>query len=579
MRFSQDNKIKQDSIEYLCYQMFINNLSFNFIENMVINILLSSILIPTFFKYSNDIFITNTNINNAMYYVIVAISCEILSTIHKNIFIEPNKLHFIRKVHCGLEDEINKNIKYINWNKLRDLNKNELDRKKDIAKWYMLGLINSIINTFISLFSFFGYTFWVGMIYPLSLLIYIVLILILMILYPHKKKNNNDKRHELWDEYSNLQTNLYTDIIHHDGNKTLEKIKKCTDSIEMNREEDKRTDSQFTDTINIIFNLGFIINCILIINFMSSLSCSDIIIYIQYSKLMKNSVIMCINIYTSYKDAKREYNKLDNIISELNMRFEFEQKKNFLEISIDSLKYTYPNDKNDSNIPFSLIISPENKLNFKLGQVIKLDGNSGNGKSTFSDIINGIIPFSEYTSSIFLDGYKIDGFDSLTSIRYYNEQSESMGWKPSVYEIISGYYIEYNDDNIPIYINKDNENIVWDALTICLCLDFLKKENIKNELKWIHTRNIGLSGGQKGRISLARSVYRIMTRKPMFITLDEVDKAIQSELVVPIMQNIYKYTRENNILLFVICHNPDVKKLQEYDQVIDFINGIAIKKN
>ena len=34
------------------------------------------------------------------------------------------------------------------------------------------------------------------------------MILILMILYPHKKKNNNDKRHELWDEYSNLQTKI-----------------------------------------------------------------------------------------------------------------------------------------------------------------------------------------------------------------------------------------------------------------------------------------------------------------------------------------------------------------------------------
>jgi ABC-type bacteriocin/lantibiotic exporter with double-glycine peptidase domain len=293
---------------------------------------------------------------------------------------------------------------------------------------------------------------------------------------------------------------------------------------------------------------------------------------------MKNSVVMCINIYTSYKDAKREYNKLDDIISKLTRRIDFEQKKDFLEITIESLKYTYPNDKNDSNIPFSLVISPENKLNFKLGQVIKLDGNSGNGKSTFTDIINGIIPFSEYTSSIFLDYSKIDGFDCLTSLRYYNEQSESMCWKPSVYEIISGRHIEYDDKNIPIYIDKDDENIVWDALTICLCLDFLKKENITNELKWIHTRNIGMSGGQKGRISLARSVYRIMTRKPIFITLDEVDKAIQSELVVPIMQNIYRYTRENNILLFVICHNPDVKKLQEYDQVINFVNGMAIKK-
>ena len=42
------------------------------------------------------------------------------------------------------------------------------------------------------------------------------------------------------------------------------------------------------------------------------------------------------------------------------------------------------------------------------------------------------------------------------------------------------------------------------------------------------------------------------------------------------MQNIYRYTRENNILVFVICHNPDVKKLQ-YDQTIEFVDGVCNK--
>ena len=292
---------------------------------------------------------------------------------------------------------------------------------------------------------------------------------------------------------------------------------------------------------------------------------------------MRNSVIMCINIYTSYKDAKREYLKLEEIISKLTKRVDYQQETKFRKITINSLKYTYANDTNESNIPFSLEIN--NPLEFLSGQIINVTGGSGNGKSTYLDIINGIIPCSEYSSTIYLDDnrVKIKGFDYLTSLRYYNEQIEAISWKPSVYEIISGKSIKYEDNDLPISINENDENIVWQSLKICYCLDFLKKDNITNEKKWIHTKNIGMSGGQKGRVALARSIYRIMTRKPIFITLDEVDKAIQSELVVPIMQNIYKYTRENNILTFVTCHNSDVKKLSEYDQVINFVKGVGEK--
>jgi ABC-type bacteriocin/lantibiotic exporter with double-glycine peptidase domain len=222
-----------------------------------------------------------------------------------------------------------------------------------------------------------------------------------------------------------------------------------------------------------------------------------------------------------------------------------------------------------------LVLETDTILTFKLGQIVRLDGNSGHGKSTFSDIINGIIPFGEYTGTIYLDrAIKIPGFDVITRSRYYNEQSESISWKPSVYEIVTGKTIHMNKEFGPVETNELDEDIVWEALTICSCLDFLKRDNVFGDSKWIYSRNIGLSGGQKGRVALARSIYRVITTCPKIVTLDEVDKAIQSELVVGIMQNIYKYARTNNILMFVICHNSDVGKLNEYDQLINFNKGV-----
>ena len=567
--------LEQISMEKLCIKMFHDNMSLKFIINIGINIILSSMLIPTLFKLSNDTFILNTNMSHGIYFVIFAIGCEILSIIHKNKIIEPQKRLFTANVHYSLEDEINKNIIKINWNKLRDLNTNELERKKDMAKWYILNLINNIIGTFINLFSFFGYTFWIGIISPLSLVIYFGLLFWLVYWYKHDRQKNNDMRNDLWNKYYNLQTNLYTNIIHHNGKETLENMKLCTEKIELLRNEDKNNDAKFTDTISIVFNIGFIINCLLLIN---SLNSSDIIIYIQYSCLIRSSVSLCIGIYINWKDTKREYGKLEDIIGKLTKRIEVEQKINYNKITINSLKYSYPEETNGSNKPFKLELNQ--KLEFKLGQIIRLDGDSGNGKSTFSDIINGVIPFVEYSSSIYLDDkIKINGFDYLTTTRYYNEQQETICWKPSVYEIITEKDIKYNDALKPINIDYNDEQIVWKALEICSCNDFLKKENIINELKWIHSKNIGISGGQKGRIALARTVYRIIKNKPKFITLHEVDKSIQTELVVNIMENIFSYTKLHDILVFVICHSSEVKKLNHYDQIISFVKGNITKIN
>ena len=561
-----EKKLTQIPMGSLIIKMFVNNISWKFIVNITINIILSSIIIPSLYKFANDDIIKDLNVQNGLLFILLAITFEILSIIHKNIFIQPNKEQFNTSVHCSLEQEINKNILLITWNNVRELNKNELDNKKQMAKWAIKSLVTNILNTFMNLFSFFGYSFWICYISPVSFGIYVTLMVFLLIFYPYKEKNKNESRQDIWDNYYNLQTGFYTDIIHHKGGNTLREMEKCIEKLESCRYNDKKNDAIFTDTIDTIFNLGFIINCLL---FAYLIPLSDIIIYIQYTCLMRNSVSMFFSIHTQYKESKREYEKIVEIISKSKKRIELEKKDFIDKITIESLKYIYPNDSNSSNKPFTITLGDDQKLVFKKGQIIKLVGNSGSGKSSFVDILNGVIPFSEVNLNINLDnGEKIDGFDALTHLRYYIEQQESICWKPSMYEIISNKEI----------VNEEDEDIVWKALTISSCLDFVKRENVEDERKWIHTKNIGMSGGQKGRIAIARATYRIITTKPKFITLDEVDRAIQSELVVTIMQNIYDYARKNKILVFVICHSDKVKELRDtYDQTIKFDQGIITK--
>lgn len=572
-------KLKQSGMEELYFKMVFSNMSWKLMGNIGLNIGMCSLIIPLMFKLSNDNLLgINSSIHLGLFYVGLAIACEILSTIHKNMVIEPERRKFVALIHCDLEDEVNSQVLQINWNKLRELNKNELDRKKDRAKWYLLVFLNSSITTFISLFTFLGYLFWIGIICSITILVYLVILCLVVIYYPYKEKKDSDEYCNLWDKYYNKQTGLFTDIIHLQGKTTLNKMKEYICEIENKRDESKKTDANYIDTINIVYNIAFVLNCIIVWYLVSSVA--DIIIYIQYSCLMRSSVVSCISLYTQYKDTKREYKKLEDIISSCVERKELEQEEEFTQIKIESLEYVYSKDLNKFNIPFRLKLQEGLCLKFKLGEIVKLEGDSGHGKSTFSDIINCIIPSSEYSSTIKLEKKnnshtQIAGFDVLTKIRYYNEQSEDICWKPSVYEIVSGADLKFDTEKNPTNIDKDTEIMVWDALKICSCGDFLKLENVSNELKWIYTPNIGMSGGQKGRVGLARTIYRIIKHKPKFITLDEVDKSIQSEMVVGIMKSIFEYAIRNHILMFVIAHTEQVKKLTGvYNQVVNFNKGI-----
>ena len=68
---------------------------------------------------------------------------------------------------------------------------------------------------------------------------------------------------------------------------------------EKKRYEDKNYYSKFMNTISIVFNSAFIINCI-ILAFNNNNNIGNIIVYIQYSCLMRNSVSSCISIYNQF---------------------------------------------------------------------------------------------------------------------------------------------------------------------------------------------------------------------------------------------------------------------------------------
>ena len=63
-------------------------------------------------------------------------------------------------------------------------------------------------------------------------------------------------------------------------------------------------------------------------------------------------------------------------------------------------------------------------------------------------------------------------------------------------------------------------------------------------------------------------------KKPVFIILDEVDKAVQADMMVTIMNKIFDYTKKNKIITFVIAHSTEIKNNSKYTQKISLNKGI-----
>lgn len=377
-----------------------------------------------------------------------------------------------------------------------------------------------------------------------------------------------DNMIDVWERHHFYVTGLFTETIHHREDHSKNEINKCISQRNITYGEFQLENSKYTARMDLFFNLTYLINLFLFI-----LPLTDIFIiltYTQYTSQIRSYISNIGRIYRQYNEASLHYNNLNKELSKYAKREYVNPINNFNTISINHLKYFYPQGSPkitkiiDMEIetqvnPFGIVL--QNPIVLTGGNIVRLDGESGHGKSTFLDILCGIIPYNKIQSSIFYDdidyGY---GFNSIEKVRLYVEQSENINYSPSVYEIITCNYDDLSDTKL-----------VYKALEMAECADFIELDNTNNNRMSIFTKlnDNKPSGGQKGRISIARAIYRAIKTIPKIIVLDEIDKAVQASMAIKILGNIFNYCRENKIICVVAAHSTEIKQL-EYDQVIKF---------
>ena len=197
-----------------------------------------------------------------------------------------------------------------------------------------------------------------------------------------------------------------------------------------------------------------------------------------------------------------------------------------------------------------------NNVSFKIpaGQKVAILGKMGSGKSTFSRLVAGIYEPTE--GSILIDGVDIRQIDQADTRKNIGVMlQETWLFSGSIRENIQMGFNEYDDQHL---------------LRICKIAgvdDFVGSHPEGYELK-IRERGIGMSGGQKQTINLARSLLH----DPKILLLDEPTSSMDQGSEVAVVSALQDACVDKTMLI-VTHRNPILKMV---DRIFVFENGNII---
>ena len=197
-----------------------------------------------------------------------------------------------------------------------------------------------------------------------------------------------------------------------------------------------------------------------------------------------------------------------------------------------------------------------NKIDFKIkkGQKIGIVGNTGSGKTTFINVIMGLL--QPTTGSIYVDGTEI------------NDNNVS-GWMKNIAYVPQSIFLADTTirENIAFGVPKNeiNNDLIHSSIQKAQLSKFIN--DLKNGLdEIVGERGIRISGGQLQRIGIARALYK----KATLIILDEATSALDDNTESKVMETVYNL--DKNITLIMIAHRTS--SLKNCDLIIKINNGM-----
>ena len=217
-------------------------------------------------------------------------------------------------------------------------------------------------------------------------------------------------------------------------------------------------------------------------------------------------------------------------------------------IKIKSLNYHYLKENN---------ILKDINLEIKVGEKVGIIGTTGSGKTTFMEILMGLLPPTK-------------GVVEINGVNIFDLENRQLlvDWRSSIAYVPQNIFLSDFSikENIAFGISKGEIDInrVKQACKAAHIEDYINSTPYKYD-GLVGERGISLSGGQCQRIGIARALYE----KKDILFLDEATSSIDTKTEKKIIESINKLYSLKTI--FMIAHR--ISTLSWCDTVIELNNG------
>lgn len=287
----------------------------------------------------------------------------------------------------------------------------------------------------------------------------------------------------------------------------------------------------------------------MVIDTPDKLSLGVLVSFISYTSMFYNPVNFFANLSDSYQNALASTEKVMDIINaepehDFGKGTELERMKGKIEFR--NVNFSFDRSKKVLN-DVNFVIEP--------GDVVGIVGTTGSGKST---LINLLMRFyDDYEGEIFVDDVNIRDID----MGYYRSQIGYVQQEPMMFR-------DTIFNNIAYSLPGAHPEQVLNAADIANAHGFISRLPDAYDTM-LGERGVGLSGGEKQRLSIARAVLK----NPSVLIFDEATSAVDSETEKLIQDAIDRLIRGRTTLM--IAHR--LSTLRKANKIIVVDKGNIIE--
>lgn len=275
----------------------------------------------------------------------------------------------------------------------------------------------------------------------------------------------------------------------------------------------------------------------------NEISIGLLVSFISYTSMFYGPVSFFANISDSYQNALASAEKIFDII-DAEPEHDFAKGKELErmdgKIEFRNVNFAFDRSKKVvDNVSFTL--NP--------GDIVGIVGTTGSGKST---LINLLMRFyDDYEGEILIDDVNIKDID----MKYYRNQIGYVQQEPLMFKDTVFNNIAYGTPNAHV------EQVIY-AADVANAHGFISRLPDSYDT-FLGERGIGLSGGEKQRLSIARAVMK----NPSILIFDEATAAVDSETEELIQQAIERLIRGRTTLM--IAHRLSTLRKANRILVVD----------